>query len=310
MHILLTGSSGWLGRFLAPMLRKAGHHPFGLDVVPASDTNVVGSVADRDLIDRLFAKHKFDGVIHAGALHKPDLVRFSRQAFIDVNVAGTLNLLEAAVTYKSSRFVFTSTTSLMITQAIHDDRSEVSVWLDEASGPLSPRNIYGATKQAAEELCRLIHADHGLPIIVLRTARFFPKEDDTHQTLSDDNMKANELLHRRLTVEDCARAHIVALEKSPQVGFGLYIVSAPPPFGRDAASALKTDARAVILDHFPKAASLYAAQGWVLPGNISRVYDPSAIEQDLGFRCKTDFVTVLTCLQEGNAMPFVHDPAV
>ncbi|RSU93990.1 NAD-dependent epimerase/dehydratase family protein, partial [Sphingomonas koreensis] len=42
MHILLTGSSGWLGRYLAPMLRGAGHEVTGLDVAPGVDTDVVG----------------------------------------------------------------------------------------------------------------------------------------------------------------------------------------------------------------------------------------------------------------------------
>ena len=55
MRLLLTGSSGWLGRFLAPMLRAAGHEVVGLDVAPGADTAVIGTVADRALIDRVFA---------------------------------------------------------------------------------------------------------------------------------------------------------------------------------------------------------------------------------------------------------------
>jgi nucleoside-diphosphate-sugar epimerase len=206
MRILLTGSSGWLGRFLAPLLRRAGHEPFGLDVAPGPHTQRVGSIADAALVRQLFAQHRFDGVIHAAALHKPDIARYPRQAFVDVNVTGTLNLLEAAVAHGASRFVFTSTTSLMITEAIRAETASAAVWLDESSGPLRPRNIYGVTKRAAEELARLFHAEHGLPVVVLRTARFFPEEDDTHRALSGENMKANEFLHRRLTVEDCARA--------------------------------------------------------------------------------------------------------
>jgi UDP-glucose 4-epimerase len=308
MRVLLTGSSGWLGRFLAPMLRKAGYAPLGLDICPAPDTHVIGSVAERTLIDRLFAEHRFAGVIHAGALHKPDIARYPRQAFIDVNVTGTLNLLEAALAHGASRFVFTSTTSLMITQAIRDETARVAAWLDEASGPLVPRNIYGISKRSAEELCRLMHTEHGLPVIVLRTARFFPEEGDTHHMLSGKNMKANEFLHRRLTVEDCARAHVVALSKASQIGFGLYIVSAPPPFARADAALLKTDARAVIADRFPEAAALYAARGWSLPSSIGRVYDPSAIERDLGFRCETDFAAVLASLRHNTLLPFTHDP--
>ena len=309
MRILLTGSSGWLGRFLAPLLRQAGHDPFGLDVAPGRDTHGIGSVADAALVRRLFAEHRFDAVIHAAALHKPDIERYPRQAFVDVNVTGTLNLLEAAVAHGASRFVFTSTTSLMITQAIRDETEPAAVWLDEASGPLQPRNIYGVTKRSAEELARLFHAEHGLPVVVLRTARFFPEDDDTHRTLSGENMKANEFLHRRLTVEDCARAHLAALERAPEIGYGLYIVSAPTPFARADAARLKTDAPALIARHFPDAAALYAARGWTLPARIGRVYDASAIERDLAFRCATDFAAVLAALRDGRPLPFAHDPA-
>lgn len=309
MRVLLTGSSGWLGRFLAPLLRGAGHQVTGLDVAPSARTAVIGSVADGALIERLFAEHRFEAVIHAGALHKPDIIRYPRQAFVDVNVAGTLNLLEAAVRHRTERFVFTSTTSLMITQAIRDEQAAEAVWLDEASGPLAPRNIYGVTKRSAEELCRLFHADHGLPVIVLRTARFFPEDDDTHADPPGENLKANEFLNRRLTVEDCARAHVMALDAAPRIGWGLYIVSAPPPLVRSDAARLKSDAATLVAERFPDAPALYAARGWRLPESIGRVYDPARIERDLGFRCETDFAAVLAALRESKPLPFAHDPA-
>lgn len=307
MRILLTGSTGWLGRYLAPMLREAGHQVIGLDVAPGPDTRIVGSVANRALVERVMFSHGIEGVIHAAALHKPDIVRYPRQAFVDVNVTGTLNLLEAAIAAGADRFIFTSTTSLMITQAIRDETTEEAVWLDEESGPLKPRNIYGVTKRAAEEMCRLVHADSGLPIVVLRTSRFFPEEDDTHRDLSGENMKANEFLNRRLTVEDCAQAHIVALDRAPTVRFGTYVVSAPPPFARSDVVELKRDAPAVLTRLFPDAAALYAARGWKLPRSIGRVYDAGAIERDLGFRCATDFAAVLAALRDGAPLPFAHD---
>jgi nucleoside-diphosphate-sugar epimerase len=308
MRILLTGSSGWLGRYLAPRLRSIGHAVIGLDIAPGIDTDVLGSVADRATVDRAFAQG-IDAVIHAGALHKPDILRHAEQAFIDVNVTGTLNLLAAAKAAGHERFVFTSTTSLMINQTIRDETSRAAVWLDETSGPLAPRNIYGVTKLAAEGLCRLYAMEHGLPCVVLRTARFFPEDDDTHRSLSGANLKANELLHRRLTVEDAAEAHIAALDRAPQLGFDIFIVSAPPPFDRAEAAELKQDAAAVITRHFPDAPKLFARRGWTLPGSIGRVYDPGHAERRLGFQCRADFADVLAALREDRELPFVHDPA-
>ena len=307
MRILLTGSSGWLGRFLAPMLRAGGHEVTGLDVAPGADTQVIGSVADRALVDRVFGERGIEAVIHGGALHKPDIVRYPAQAFIDVNVSGTLNLLEAAQAAGHDRFVFTSTTSLMISSAIRDERGDAAVWLTEESGPLRPRNIYGVTKLAAEKLCSLAHQDAGLACTILRTARFFPEEDDTHRDLSGTNMKANEFLNRRLTVQDAARAHLVALEKAPEIGFGTFILSAPTPFSPGDAAELKADAPAVIARYFPDAAELYARKGWQLPRGIGRVYDPGLAERVMGFRCETGFAEVLAALRDGAPMPFAHD---
>jgi nucleoside-diphosphate-sugar epimerase len=312
MRILLTGSTGWLGRFLAPRLRADGHEVIGLDVAPGPNTDILGSVADADLVARTFGEKGIEAVVHAGALHKPDIVRYAEAAFEAVNVGGTANLLAAAARTGVDRFVFTSTTSLMITTAIRagrDGGATEAAWLDEDFGPLAPRNIYGQTKLAAERLCRHAHEEQGLNVIVLRTSRFFPEEDDTHREHEGENRKASEFLNRRLTVEDCAEAHVTALTKAPELGFGLFIVSAPPPFVRKECAELLRDAPAVIARHFPDAAELYAARGWALPESIERVYDPSRAEREMGFRCRTDFAAILDALRSGRQLPFAHDPS-
>jgi UDP-glucose 4-epimerase len=50
MRILVTGSSGWLGQTLVPRLSREGYHVVGMDLVPSPTTQIVGSVADRDLV--------------------------------------------------------------------------------------------------------------------------------------------------------------------------------------------------------------------------------------------------------------------
>lgn len=309
MQILLTGSSGWLGRFLAPRLRGAGHQVVGFDWAPGSETHVLGSVADPTDIDRAFGDHSIDLIVHTAALHKPDIARYPSQAFVDVNVSGTLNLLAAAVAHGHDRFIFTSTTSLMVTDAVRREQAGRAVWMDESFGPLGPRNIYGITKLTAEHLCRLYHSEFGLNCVALRTARFFPEEDDTLVDPSGPNLKANEFLNRRLTVEDAADAHLAAITRAPDIGYGAFVISAPTPFLRDDVIALGQDAPSLIMQHYPDAAELYARQGWQLPKSIGRVYDSSLAEAKLGFRCATDFGTILQALRTGAPMPFIHDPA-
>jgi UDP-glucose 4-epimerase len=301
MRILLTGSSGWLGQTLAPRLKRDGHHVVGLDARAGAHTSHIGSVADRALIDRIMAAEAIEAVVHSGALHKPDIARFPAAAFVAVNVQGTLNLLEAAVAAGVGRFVFTSTTSLMISGPIRAGLrggARTAAWITEDMQPLKPRNIYGVTKLAAEHLCRMTAEEHGLPVVVLRTARFFPEADDMAHaiTQSDENTKANEFLFRRLTVDDAAEAHVAALRRAPELGFAQFIVSAPTPFQPEDCAALIADAPAVVARYFPHYPSLYQRRGWSMFRSIDRVYSSRRAEVDLGFRCATGFAEILAAL--------------
>ncbi len=218
-----------------------------------------------------------------------------------VNVQGTLNLLEEAVAAKVSRFVFTSTTSLMISQKIRDGKAggaREAVWIDETMTSLQPRNIYGVTKLAAEDLCRLFHQLHRLPIIILRTSRFFPEEDDMAHAIkqSSENAKANEFLFRRLSVEDAAEAHVVALQKAPEIGFDTFIVSALTPFSPSDGRELIADAPSVVARYFPDYRAKYDKRGWTMFDSIDRVFDSNKAREVLGFTCRTNFREVLDAL--------------
>src|SRR4029077_2988089 len=115
-------------------------------------------------------------VVHAATLHKPHVATHDRAAFVETNIAGTLNLLEEAVATGVRAFVFTSTTSTF-GDALVPPPGAPAAWITEDVAPV-PRNVYGATKTAAEDLCELGHRDHGLPCLILRTSRFFPEADD------------------------------------------------------------------------------------------------------------------------------------
>jgi UDP-glucose 4-epimerase len=304
MNILVTGSSGWLGQTLVPRLARDGHKVVGLDPEPGATTTVVGSVVDRALVRRVIRDEGITALVHAAARHKPHIETHDNSEFVAVNVQGTLNLLEEAVAPGSTvdRFVFTSTTSLMISQEIRDGKSggaKEAVWIDETTMPLKPRNIYGVTKLAAEELCRLFNHLHGLPVLVLRTSRFFPEEDDMAHAIvqSGENTKANEFLFRRLGVEDAAEAHVVALARAKEVGFDTFIVSAPTPFSREDCRALIVDAPSVVERLFPEYRALYERRGWTMFDTIDRVYDAGKAERVLGFRCRTDFAGILAGLR-------------
>ncbi|WP_435053542.1 NAD-dependent epimerase/dehydratase family protein [Mesorhizobium australicum] len=188
----------------------------------------------------------------------------------------------------------------MISQAIRDGfkgGARKAAWLTEAMSP-EPRNIYGVTKLSAEHLCRLYHLQHGLPVVVLRTARFFPEADDMAHAIeqSDANTKANEMLFRRLTVEDAAQAHVVALEKAPELGFDIFIVCAPTPFQPEDCEALIRDAPSVVARYFPEFPALYARKGWTMFSSIDRIYDASRARDRLGFACRTRFADVMAAL--------------
>lgn len=296
MRILVTGSSGWLGQTLVLRLLQDGHQVVGLDPVPSATTQAVGSVADRPLVRATIRDFGVNAIVHAGALHKPHVKERERSDFVSVNVQGTLNLLEEAVAAGSrvDRFIFTSTTSLMISREIRAGRSggaTKAVWITEELSPLLPRNVYGVTKLSAEHLCRLFYELHGLPVIILRTSRFFPEEDDMAHTIvqSEPNTKTNEFLFRRLTVEDAAESHVVALAKVPEIGFDTFIVSAKTPFSPDDCGELITDAPSVVARYFPAYPELYARAGWTMFQSIDRVYDASKAFRRLGFRCRTGF---------------------
>jgi len=298
MRILVTGSAGHLGEALVLTLRNAGRDVLGIDVRASGLTHAVGSIVDRSFVRECL--RGVGAVVHAATLHKPHVATHARQAFVDTNVTGTLNLLEEAVSAGVGCFVFTSTTSTF-GAALTPAPGDPAAWVTEEVVPV-PRNIYGVTKVAAENLCELVYRNQGLPCVVLRTSRFFPEEDDRaeiRQVYDDANVKVNEFLYRRVEIEDVVSAHLQALEHGSTIGFGRYVISATTPFTPADLGELRRDAPRVVGRLFPGFEDTYARLGWRMFPSVDRVYVNARARQDLGWRPRYDFGALLTRLRTG-----------
>src|SRR5215467_4253426 len=298
MRVLVTGSAGHLGEALVRCLRNTNHEGVGLDILKSGFTSIAGSIVDRALVEQ--SMRGIDAVLHTATLHKPHVVTHARQEFIDTNITGTLNLLEAAVSTGVRSFIFTSTTSAF-GRALTPPPGAPATWVTEDVTPV-PRNIYGVTKTAAEDLCCLFHRTQGLACLILRTSGFFPEEDDNKQTrlaYDDLNVKANEYIYRRVELDDVVSAHLLALERAPSIGFGRYIISATTPFLPDDLLDLRTNAPLVVARRVPGYEAEYERRGWKMFPGIERVYVNERARTELGWRPKYDFAYVLDRLRSG-----------
>lgn len=297
MKFLVTGSSGHLGEALVRTLQKMNHEVVGVDILPSEFTSKVGSIADRDFVKD--AMKGINAVLNSATLHKPHVATHSHQDFIDTNITGTLNLLEEAVAIGIKSFVFTSTTSTF-GDALVPPKDSPAAWITEDVKPI-PKNIYGVTKTAAEDLCRLFYRNHNLPCLILRTSRFFLEDDDQRDirdSYTSDNQKANEFLFRRADIEDIVSAHLLAVEKAEKIGFGRYIISATTPFSLNDCEELNKDAPNVVRRIFPQFEKIYSKRGWKMFPKIGRVYVNELARKELGWSPKYDFGYVLNCLKE------------
>jgi UDP-glucose 4-epimerase len=298
MTIVVTGTAGHLGEALMRTLRAAGRPALGIDLRPSPFTDRVGSINDRGFVGECLRGARV--VIHPANLHKPHVSTRADEDFLITNAAGTLVLLETAVDAGVEAFVYTSTTSVF-GSALTPRAGEPAAWITEDVAPI-PKNIYGATKQAAETLCELYGRQRRLPTIVLRTSRFFPEADDDPRVAAAydvANAQVNELLYRRVDIEDVVSAHLLALDKAPALGFARYIISATTPFTRDDAAGLREDAPAAARRLFLDYEAIYAKRGWRMFPSIDRVYDSRAAVAELGWRPQYDFRHALDRLAAG-----------
>jgi len=298
MKVLVSGSSGHLGEALVRTLNRQGHAVVGVDVVQSPFTTHVGSITSRAVARACM--RGVEAVLHTATLHKPHVFTHSPQAFVDANITGTLNLLEEAVAANVRAFIFTSTTSAF-GNALTPPPGKPAAWITEEIAP-QPKNIYGVTKTAAEDLCQLFSRNQGLSCLVLRTSRFFPEPDDNEVARcshADANLKANEFLYRRVDIADVVSAHVLALERAPELRFDRFIISATTPFTRTDLADLRSDTAAVMRRRVPRFEPVYSALGWSTPTDIDRVYANERARSHLGWNPQFDFERILWHLERG-----------
>jgi UDP-glucuronate 4-epimerase len=176
--VLITGVAGFIGSHLAERLLDKGYQIAGLDnfddyyppdikrrnihSVGAGDGFhlIEGDIRDVSLINRIFTDYNIGLVAHLAAragvrpsLKQPILYQ-------DVNIGGTINLLEASRTRGVGQFLFTSSSSVY--------GSSTSLPFSEDVKLDSPTSPYAASKLAAELFCHTYHHLYGLPVTVIR----------------------------------------------------------------------------------------------------------------------------------------------
>ena len=317
-RILVTGSAGYIGAALCLALGRLGAEAVGLDVVAPGchrTVNIEADVADAEAVRA--AVEGCHGVLHAAARHAPHAAHFHAEEFYATNVTGTQNVLDSATAAGGIPVVFTSTTSLTITNNVKSaEAAGRLVWLDETAQPLvpestdtdaddAPRNKYGRTKLEGERRCAAAAAA-GLPCVILRVGRCFPEDalpesvTPSSAAVTAANLKANELLGRRVALVDVVTAHLLALGRAgsdhSSVRGRVFVLCAPFPFSR-----AETPVEAAAFLRFlraerPEMAAIYEREKWRLPADVGRVYDSYLAVRVLGWRPQVTFDGLLASL--------------
>jgi len=175
--ILVTGGAGFIGSHLVGRLLKEGYEVICLDNFndyydPQIKRNnikpflreerfdlVEADIRDKDNLKKIFEKYKFQKVIHLAAQAGVRLSLKQPNLYVDVNVNGTLNLLELSKEYKIKNFVFGSSSS------VYGATKEIPF---SEEGKLKPISPYGVSKRTGELLCYTYNHLYNLPVTILR----------------------------------------------------------------------------------------------------------------------------------------------
>lgn len=243
MNILVTGGAGFIGSHVADALLKAGHDVVVVDNlrtghrrnVPAAARYYEADIRNQEEMARIFDQEGIEAVVHQAARAN---VRESMEQpleYAEVNVLGTLGLLELAAKRGCRKFVFASTGG-----ATYGEGAGTGLLpFTEKSWP-RPRDNYGANKLSAEHHVELYYANYGLPYAILRYANIYgPRQDSKGEAgvvaifagamlageptrITGDGTQTRDFTY----VSDVARANLAAVE---QDAVGLFNIGTGAP---------------------------------------------------------------------------------
>lgn len=180
MKTLVTGGAGFIGSAVIAKLQREGHEIFVIDnlsfgkrdFIHVPDTHFFQTdILDKDSIDKIFSSIQPDVVIHLAAVHFIPYCNQHPFESSDINIRGTMHVLNAARKNKVSKVFFASTAAVY---PIYDE----AVSEGHQTGPL---DIYGLSKLTGEHLCNEFHLMTGVPTIVCRFFNAFgPNETNPH----------------------------------------------------------------------------------------------------------------------------------
>ena len=250
-----------------------------------------GDILQADILS--VAMKGVDAVLHLAALWLLQCYEFPRAAF-DVNIRGTFNVLEACVTNKVERLVYSSSAS------VYGDALKEPMTEDH---PNNNWTFYGATKIAGEHMFKAFHKRYGLKGVGLRYMNVYGPRQDYRGTYIAVMLKILDNIDKRLSpvvygdgsqsydfiyVGDTARANVCALKSG--VPFGFYNV------GRGIKTSVKELTELILKITGSDLPLQYEPTGQTFVTN--RVGDPKAAEKDLGFTWSVDLESGLRRLIE------------
>lgn len=179
--ILVTGGAGFIGSAIIPELQKYGYEVFVIDnlsfgnrsFIEVSDTHFFQKdILDGEAMEAIMNTIQPDALVHLAAIHFIPYCNKHPYKAANINIQGTINVLEAAKKTPSVQKVFFASTAAVY--PIYDE--EVT-----ENHPTGPLDIYGLSKLTGERLCNEFHLETGLPTIICRFFNAFgPNETNPH----------------------------------------------------------------------------------------------------------------------------------